>query len=546
MERSARREVLWRASLAVLAVLCGVLAVLQYRWTGEISRAERDRLKSSLDAGLNRVRDDFNTAISSAVSAQPPQARVDAIGLAAAYTESFARWKQTGDFGLYRRVGVVVPEQDSAGLLLWDEARGGFQPAAWPAEWEANKTLFRERLYRRGPPPFAPREGTLLEVPRMTWPPVRDGFGERDWLLLEVNAEYAREKLIPELVERHLGPDYEAHITAGRERPATSGDASVRLFELRRTFRGGPGFGGRPGFGGGRWLLSVHHRSGSLDALAARARWRNLGISSLLLVLLLGTSIMLVRLTRESQRLAEAQMHFVAGVSHELRTPLTVIRTAAYNLKGRIAANPEQVERYGGLIQQETDRLTGLVEQVLRFASIRAGQVIRQKEPVAVEELIDQGLRSATATMEGARCTIERNVASGLPLVMADELALRHALQNLFDNAIKYGTEGSNWIGITASAAADGQAVEIRVQDRGPGIPKDEQRYIFEPFFRGSRAVGDQIHGTGLGLSLVKRIVEAHGGSVEVHSAPGQGTEFVIRVPAAPQELQDEFAHTAG
>ena len=87
-------------------------------------------------------------------------------------------------------------------------------------------------------------------------------------------------------------------------------------------------------------------------------------------------------------------------------------------------------------------------------------------------------------------------------------------------------------------------AVEIRVADRGPGIPREEQTRIFDPFFRGNRAVQDQIHGTGLGLNLVKRIVEAHGGSVNVRSEPMQQTEFVIRIPAAPQKIQDEVAHS--
>src|SRR5205823_11721439 len=106
----------------------------------------------------------------------------------------------------------------------------------------------------------------------------------------------------------------------------------------------------------------------------------------------------------------------------------------------------------------------------------------------------------------------------------------------LFGNAVKYGMDGSNWIGISASAVVDGKdpAVEVRVADRGPGIPFDEQDHIFDPFFRGRRAVQDQVHGTGLGLNLVKKIVEAHGGTIRVKSEPMRGTEFVMRIPAAP------------
>jgi signal transduction histidine kinase len=263
---------------------------------------------------------------------------------------------------------------------------------------------------------------------------------------------------------------------------------------------------------------------------------------------MLATVFVLLRFSRQVHRLAELQMNFVAGVSHELRTPLTVIRTAAFNLKGRVAGNPAQVERYGSLIQKESEKLTALVEQVLQFANTRAGRVIRKREPVAVESVIEQGLQSSRAALESHRCTVEKQVAPGLPLVLADSVALQHAIQNLLDNAVKYGSEGSNWIGISAAGVPDesGLAVEIRVADRGPGIPRDEQEHIFDAFYRGRRAVEDQIHGTGLGLNLVKKIIEAHGGTIRVKSEPMQGAEFIVRIPAAPPEQQDEFAHSFG
>jgi two-component system phosphate regulon sensor histidine kinase PhoR len=118
--------------------------------------------------------------------------------------------------------------------------------------------------------------------------------------------------------------------------------------------------------------------------------------------------------------------------------------------------------------------------------------------------------------------------------VLADKLAMKHALQNLVDNALKYGTEQNSWIGVFASAVKDetGSSVEVRVADHGPGIPLNEQPRIFDPFFRGQRALQDQVHGTGLGLNLVKKIVEAHGGTIWVNSQPAKGTEFVVRIPA--------------
>ena len=224
-----------------------------------------------------------------------------------------------------------------------------------------------------------------------------------------------------------------------------------------------------------------------------------------------------------------------------------MIRTAAYNLRGKLAARPEQVEVYGRLIQDESEKLGALVDQILRFASARNGHPIRSREPVSLEPLLREAIRASQAGRGRSRIVIEEAIEQGLPEVLGDKLAVRHAIQNLIDNAYKYGTEGSDWIGISALAVGepDGPAVEIRVADRGPGIPKDEQAHIFDPFFRGKRAIQDQVHGTGLGLNLVKRIVEAHGGSIQVKSESMKGTEFVVRLPAADVEQRDEFTAAA-
>jgi signal transduction histidine kinase len=303
-------------------------------------------------------------------------------------------------------------------------------------------------------------------------------------------------------------------------------------------------------FAQARWRLFVRHRAGSLEALAASARNRNIAISGGLLLLILAIVGSLLRVSRQSQRLAESHMNFVAGVSHELRTPLTVIRTAAYNLRGKMANRPEQVEKYGKLIQEESEKLGALVEQVLQFASGQAGHVIREREPVAVESLIEDSLRGNIESMETRGIQLEKRIDTGLPPVLADRLAMKHALQNLVDNALKYATGSEPWIGVSASAISTGQGpgIEIRVADRGPGIPAEEQKHIFDPFFRGRRAVSDQVHGTGLGLNLARRIVEAHEGTLEVRSdvQTGAGTEFIVRIPAAPSELSHELAHSIG
>jgi signal transduction histidine kinase len=241
-------------------------------------------------------------------------------------------------------------------------------------------------------------------------------------------------------------------------------------------------------------------------------------------------------------------MEFVAGVSHELRTPLTVIRTAAFNLRGRVASNPSQVERYGALIQQESERLGSIVEQVLRFAGAQAGRVVQERQRVSVPGLITETLQYNKGLLEDALCGVQTAIEPGLPSINGDSLALRHALQNLLANAAKYGgPPGQQSVKISArsvpGAVGSGAAeIEIRVSDQGDGIPLEEQKRVFDAFFRGKKAMQDQAHGTGLGLHLVKTIIEAHGGSVSLESQLGAGSTFIVRIPAAPAEHQDELA----
>ena len=254
------------------------------------------------------------------------------------------------------------------------------------------------------------------------------------------------------------------------------------------------------------------------------------------LLLMMASVGALITYTRRAQKLADLQMDFVAGISHELRTPLTVIHTAAYNLRGKLAANPAQVERYGVLIQQESGRLKLLVEQVLRFSGATSGRVIQNPEPLSVAGMLEETLDSVKAVFQEAGCVLETHIDADLPIVLGDSMALKQALQNLLHNAAKYGAGESHWVGVTAAKGGSESkpTVEIRVADRGPGIPADEQGQIFDPFFRGRRALQDQIHGTGLGLNLAKKIIEAHGGSIQVKSAAMKGAEFIVRLPAAP------------
>jgi signal transduction histidine kinase len=568
VEPNQRRAVLSWLFVSTLLVLCGVLGVLQYRWIGEVSLAARDRLRGSLQASLNRLSQDFNSEIATACRAiLPPSSQPDAQATEKELAARYEQWKKAARHGqIFRAIAIAEPQTKAAILRSLDLESGAFATTEWPAAWSAIRERLESRLMpeprqRRNPPGPPPEdEGPAFDLPLFGMPPRGAPSGS---LIFELNLKYVRDVILPELLQRHLGTggssDYQVEVVTRANPPsviyqsdpdtprriAATADASAGLFEVQfdRIFRpeGPPGGGGRgpgrgPGSDSGRWQMFVRHRAGSLEAVVAQARWRNLAVTAGVLLLMVASVAALIRFTRRAQKLAELQMDFVAGVSHELRTPLAVIHTAAYNLRGGVAQNPSQVERYGVLIQQESGRLKELVEQVLQFASAKAGHVIQKPEPLSVEAVIEETMESSKAVIQESRCVVEKSIDPGLPPILGDPVALKHALQNLLSNAAKHGAEGGNWIGVFASKTSDKEqtVVEIRVADRGPGIPADEQAHIFEPFFRGRRALQDQVHGAGLGLNLAKKIVEAHGGSIRVKSGPMKGTEFIVRIPAAP------------
>jgi signal transduction histidine kinase len=201
------------------------------------------------------------------------------------------------------------------------------------------------------------------------------------------------------------------------------------------------------------------------------------------------------------------------------------------------------VQQYGELVRGEGRRLSEMVEQILELAGIQSGQRGFALRPVALLPLVHDVLRASQPLMDDAAIgRVEVQVPDTLPPVLGDEQALRRVVQNLVGNAIKYGKDGG-WIGIRARA--NGREVVLSVADRGLGIDPVEQTRIFEPFYRAPGVIDAQIQGAGLGLSLVQRIVQAHGGRIEVVSAVGQGSEFSLYLPAASAESSTRPASAA-
>ncbi|MCA1558935.1 MAG: HAMP domain-containing histidine kinase, partial [Acidobacteria bacterium] len=332
----------------------------------------------------------------------------------------------------------------------------------------------------------------------------------------------------------HLRPDL---------RGGTRGRLAISVFQERSIGPGPAPAVLRLGRAEPRWQLALKHKSGSLEAAVSRVRRRNLMISSSVLLLLGASLVMITVSSQRAHRLASQQMEFVAGVSHELRTPLAVIRSAADNLADGVIQDEARIRKYGELVRSEGRRLSEMVEQILEFAGIHSGARAFALRPVAIGPLLQESVASESVLGEEQGVTMELDVPADLPPVIGDEPALRRVFQNLIGNAIKYGAPG-RWVGVSARAA--GSTVRVTVADRGIGIAAADQSRIFDPFYRTADVVDARLQGAGLGLSLVKRIVEAHRGQVLVKSQRGHGSAFTVVLPAALGEQKETAGRAEG
>ena len=629
-------------------VLVAVLAFYQYQWLGQVSEADRERQRTTLNQRAREFAADFDREIGRVYSAL----QYDQTGGADA-TASFARhyreWKESSPLPLLVRAIYLTREPtgpagaDHSGapipLMKFDPATGVFSPAEWPAELvpvrdrmmaarqqvTAPATPFSSvgnatfRFVSIGQSPvlasvpallipthrvqhLAPAETSAKDVVRFDVEPL--------YVIAELDKPVLTDVVLPALVEKHLAvDDYRVEVleSAGSGSPTAlfrkglassanltpaTADASTTFFSVRvdnlrdailRTIpaadglplpadaapgsrmsivvsesntkaAGDPkslaaarqgleaslqqnrstivgragGLGGSVTYGPGAWQLVLQHPAGSLDAAVAQARRRNLAISFGVLAVL-SVSVFLISINAQrSQQLAAQQMDFVATVSHELRTPIAVIRSAAQNLSAGVIHDEARAKKYGELIDTEGRRLTDMVEEVLEFAGISGGKRQFAIAPTDVGRLTMDVVRSCDSLIRQAGFELELAIAPNLPPVNLDETAYRRALNNLIGNALKYAADG-RWLGIIVNATPD-QKIQVTVSDRGAGIDAKDLPHIFEAFYRGRYAKDRQIHGNGLGLSLVKRIVDAHGGSVSVHST-ASGAAFTMTFP---------------
>jgi signal transduction histidine kinase len=569
----------------ILVVLLPLLAALQYRWLGQVSEGEREQMKAGVQNTARRISDDFDQELTRAfVAYLTPYEKLREEN---SFAERHQRWLNTAhDPRLVKSVFLALAkESGTLALRQFDPASNQFSAQPWPQELSSLPSQLEQRLkvvraaFAQNPPqiPPAPNLSPMLngELQALVLPVTKLpqlGSGDQTpeifgFAIVQLDAQFIQHEMLPALIKQHVDANNYALAIISRNESkkviwqSSSADLSnpdttqpmfgLRPSEIRNLMQNQaakpgavtPRMSGMIPFGGGGgdnrgWELRIRHRAGSLGAAVAQVRKRNLMISSGILLLLVSSIGLLMLSARRAKKLAQQQMDFVAGVSHELRTPLAVIDSAGYNLTKGVVKDPQRIAHYGSLIRKETRRLQDMVEQILEFAGVQSGKQKYELQPTNVNQVISEVIAASQPLLTEGGFQLETNVAADLPAVMADSPALARALQNLLNNAMKYGGE-NRWIGVNAQAVAQTKGAEVRitVADHGLGISAEDQRHIFEPFYRGSEVKAAQIHGNGLGLSLVKNIVTAHNGRITVESAAGKGSQFTITLPAIAEEV---------
>jgi len=280
------------------------------------------------------------------------------------------------------------------------------------------------------------------------------------------------------------------------------------------------------------WKARVGLKNTNLDDLARDSFLHSAGATLLVLLFLFTGMALIIRATDREARLAQAKSNFVSNVSHELKTPLSLLSLFSEILElGRVDSEEKKTEYYG-IIRHESLRLNKMIDNILDFSKIEAGRKTYVFADGDMAEVIEQVLSSYRYQIVNSGFQVQTNLQPDLPPVSIDRDAMAQAISNLLDNAIKYSRDVKQ---LSITTERRGSDLSIEVADHGIGIPRAEQAKVFEKFYRVGNGLVHDVKGSGLGLSLVKHIVEAHNGTISVESDVGKGSRFTILLPLAPE-----------
>ncbi len=273
------------------------------------------------------------------------------------------------------------------------------------------------------------------------------------------------------------------------------------------------------------WGLQVYSAADPDLSATSPRQGLLLWVLVLLTVVWVTGAYFIVRAIARELAVEQLQSDFVAGVSHEFRSPLSALcQIAEMLVSDRLVSEDLRRQSYV-VLAREADRLRRLVEGLLDFGRSEANGAVYHFEPLDIGSFLETLVAEFTARVAATGHTIELSLPAVTTYVRGDRDALSRAIWNLLDNAVKYSPDCHTvWLDV----AQDQDRVSVTVRDHGLGVPADEQRAIFERFVRGADAKARRIKGTGVGLAMVQRITEAHGGEIRLTSQPGQGSRFTM------------------
>ncbi len=564
--------------LLVLALLLAYLAKTQWDWLRRIEVYEHVRLEGSfsrsawyLKSAFDREIENLAVCLSARGGRRPELAGQLGSGLRA--------WQRSSRWPALLEEVYLISESGGAtpSLELFDPLASQLRQVSWSPALEALRLGRGESVDTKSTAAFTIVTGVPAILVETRLVATEDtGALEPAWLALRLDEEYLRRELLPELTALFFSPpnfdgvDIVVVESRGRDLlysnlPIDSfddfgrSDVAIGLVDAGTDGEELPRIGMRPLKGqeaypnsirpptaadhdwfrglwahngySGYWQLYIRRGAVSVADAVAAARWRTLRISFGALALICVAAVLIFVLARRAQRLAREQMEFVASVTHELRSPLAILSAAGENLEDALLEDKAKLREYGRLIQDEALRLREMVENVLHLARRRAGAPALVKQPVDLTELVKDTVRRARRQTEQAGFEVELDLPPGALQVLGNGRALQSAVLNLLSNALKYGQPG-RWLRVAVSTGESPREVRVSVEDRGPGIEKGDRSRLFDPFYRGKRVRTDQLEGSGLGLAVVRQVVEAHGGRISVESSPGLGSSFTLHLPA--------------
>jgi signal transduction histidine kinase len=394
-----------------------------------------------------------------------------------------------------------LPGEGATDLRILRDALGSFEPAPGPDGEDAV--------------PFSTGDGLPLGLLRFRF-----------------ECQYAHGTLLRDYFENEFANPNQAFVIRVTEPDGTvlyeTAPTPDDRFEVKRVMAS-------PSFQGLK--LFLRNKDRSIDREVRRWAIGKAALIGFVDLLLLGGLYLVYTNVQREVHLARLKSDFVANVSHELKTPLALIRLFAETLElGRVSST-EQARQYYRVINKESHRLTQLINNILDFSRIEAGRKQYRFATVDLCRIVDEVLEAYRFPIEQQGFDLEVVFAEDVPEVQGDAEALSQALLNLLNNAIKYSKDEKH---IKVEVSTQEGRVLVSVVDRGIGVAKADQKRIFEKFFRAEDSLVHETKGSGLGLALVSHIMEAHGGSVELQSAPGRGSTFTLVLPVKAMKQGQE------